>query len=563
MSPEEYAMVCDRILTGTMKYISTDKMRKVTIDKSYVDSQDQIYISAAISKSPITIVSTPAGAGKSKLIADRTNALLKSGVPASEIAVLSMNIAKAKQIAQSLPGTNSMTFSDFTHYIYAVNNPDHVLVDDDSFINTLRLYQQTPFRQTFLDKLSIVDPLDRTTLLTLFVNNHLDEIEAEIDALKRSSYTLESMVCQNRMYHYDNNPFDLSEIIINGVHNMPLPILCTILEYASRYGCRLYITGAQDETIYTFNMAYGRAMGMLSGYMSNLNVGVVNLEPTQMEDDIYNTLKMDGKASIDAANVKTASVTVRYIDNPKALLGQLLAPGPGYIDEKLNNHEQILILARSKNDIAELKNIVLEHYTALFPNLKTIDLTAFQAPIFLWGKVLTKYNKTIINAFPQGITKPELYGKLWEYLSLEIENAPSQNMKALYQSSKETLEQMAGTAWSQDDLIKRPVIARIQNIIDEEAMTIQNHNARMREDSSFNIESADIIFSTIHSSIDLRIDNVVIYFRNFTNEVDENLYKVALSRARKSEYIIFVNSDKFEVPVQYYLKHHLVQKKGN
>lgn len=562
MSPEEYGMVCNRILSETLKYITTENMRRATIDKSYVDSQDQIYISAAISRSPITIVRTPAGSGKSTLIADRAKALIQSGTPASEIAILSMNIAKASQIAQNLDGVNSMTFSDFIHYVYAANNPQHQLVDDDSFINTLTLCQRTQFRNQFLEKLTIANPLDRTTLLTLFVNNHLEEIEAELAALQRASYTIESMVCQNRMYSYNANPFNLSEIIINGAHNMPIPILCTILEYASRYGCRLYITSAPEETIYDFNMAYGRAINAIEGALENQDVGTINLIPTHLSDDIYHTMTMDEGARISTSSVQTANVVVKYIENPHDLLTKVIAPGNGYLMEKLKAHEQVLVLARSKNDIAELKDIIMSYYGPMFPELRVVDLTAVQAPTLLWGKVLTKYHKTLDETFTQGITLPALYGKLWEYLAQEIANAPSQNMKQMYQASQELLASLSSRDWSQDDLTPKQVILRIQNIIDDEAAQIQNHNMQMRN-TPLSIESADIIFSTIHSSIDLHIDNTVVYLRNFTNEIDESLYKVALSRARNSEYLIFVNSDNFEVPVQYYLRHHLVDTKGS
>ena len=71
-------------------------------------------------------------------------------------------------------------------------------------------------------------------------------------------------------------------------------------------------------------------------------------------------------------------------------------------------------------------------------------------------------------------------------------------------------------------------------------------------------QSDDMLtISTIHSATDIRCDNTVVYLKNFSDIVDENVYRIALSRANKSEYLIFVNADNFDVPVQYYLKHHL------
>ena len=248
-----------------------------------------------------------------------------------------------------MPGVNCMTFSDFTHAIFAANYQDYELSDEKSIINTLKLCGNTPFRQAFLEKLSIANSQDRACLLTIFVNNHLDEIEAELSAIHKIDYTLESMICQNRMYQLANNPFHLDEILINGVHNMPLHTLCCILEYASMYGCRLFLTGMPDETIYDFNMAYGKSMNMISSYMNTLGVGVVRLPSVKMSPDIQNTLLQTENASINMANVQAAHVTAKYLTDPTEMLQQALVNGSDYIDRKLANHEQILVLARSKS----------------------------------------------------------------------------------------------------------------------------------------------------------------------------------------------------------------------
>ena len=150
---------------------------------------------------------------------------LLNGTPAENIAVLSMNIAKAKQTALDLPGIKSMTFSDFTHELFIANKTGYELVDDNTVINTLKLQEQTPFCQTFLNKLTLSNPQDRNSLLTVFVNNYTDKVEAELAKIHKISYTLESMLCQNQVYNFTNNPFYLEEIIVNGIHNMSLHTL--------------------------------------------------------------------------------------------------------------------------------------------------------------------------------------------------------------------------------------------------------------------------------------------------------------------------------------------------
>lgn len=556
MSPEEYSFVCDRILTETMKYIKTDNMRKRIIKDTHIKSRDPIYISAATSGAPITIAYTPVGSGKSTLIADRVKGLMLNGTPAENIAVLSMNIAKAKQTALDLPGIKSMTFSDFTHELFTANKTGYELVDDNTVINTLKLQAQTPFCQTFLNKLTLSNPQDRNSLLTVFVNNYTDEVEAELAKIHKISYTLESMLCQNQVYNFTNNPFYLEEIIVNGIHNMPLHTLCCLLEYASALGCNLFFTGMPDETIYEFNMAYGKAINVLSSYMGALDISVVRLPSIKMTADIQNTLLQTEGAVIHADSVQTSDIMIKYEDDEQFVLeNTIVDPLCSYIDGKLAKKEQIMCIAKSKSEINAIKSVILNHKDYSAYNIT--DLTEIQSPTLLWGTVLTKYANSLKTAYPNGITKIMLYDSLWKFLSQEISIASSKRMKDLYTKSQETLSEKAATIWTEDDLTEKPVITRIQEIIEEESKQMNEYNDRIKDHVSVNLSKSDIILSTIHSATDIRCDNVIVYLRNFSDKIDENLHRIALSRANNTEYLIFANSGNFQIPVQRYLKYHM------
>lgn len=561
MSPEEYSSLCDRILTETMKYIKTDNMRKRIIKDSHIKSRDPIYISAATSGSPITIVYTPVGSGKSALIADHIKGLMLNGTHAENIAVLSMNIAKAKQTALDIPGITSMTFSDFTHQLFITNRPDYELVDDNTIINELKLQEQTPFCQALLNKLTIKNPKDRNCLLTVFINNHTNETEAELAKIHKISYTLESMICQNRLYEFTYNPFCLEEIIVNGVHNMPLHTLCCLLEYASVLGCNLFFTGMPDETIYEFNMAYGNAMNMLSSYMNHLDISVIHLSSTKMADDIKNTLLQTDNVTIHSDYVKTSNLIIKYEDDEKMTIQNAIAKSLcNYIDKKLAKKEQVLIIAKSKSEINAIKSVILE--TKNYDCQKITDLTAIQPPVLLWGTVLVKYANTLKTTYPNGLTKIMLYDNLWKYLSQEINLADSKRIKDLYIQSQNSLYEKVNTAWTENDMMEKPVLTRILEIIHEESQIMEKHNNYIKDCVSIDLSISDIIFSTIHSATDIRCDNVIVYLRNFSDKIDENLYRIALSRANNTEYLIFANSGNFEIPVQRYLKYHL-NKQGD
>lgn len=560
MSPEEYSLLCDRILTETMKYITTDNMRKRMIRHTGTAVKDPVYISAATSTAPVTIAYTPVGSGKSALIADRVKNLMACGTPAADIAVLSMNIAKAKQTAIDLPGIRSMTFSDFTHELFTANRTGYELVDDTAITNTLKLQTQTPFIRSFLNILAINNPTERNSMLAVFMNSHTDEAENMLSGIRKISYTLESMVCQNQIYGFTNDPFCLEEIIINGVQNMPLHTLCCVLKYASVLGCRLFFTGMPDETIYEFNMAYGNAMNMLSAYMDRLDISVVRLPSVKMADSIQNTLqRADGK-TIHVDTVKTDSIIIRSGDDEQTVLKSTVADACcDYIDGKLADKEQVLVIARSKSEINAIKSVILDHKD--YGLVTVTDLTAMQPPVALWGTVMVKYAGTMQNLYPGGVNKILSYDSLWKFLSQEVSAASSKYMKDLYHKSQELLREKAAqiTCWTQDDMLEKPVKVRIQEIIDEESLRMTEYNDRIKNDASMDLQKSGIIFSTIHSATDIRCDNVIVYLKNFSDKADENLHRIALSRANRTEYLIFANAGNFEIPVQRYLKHHLEQ----
>ena len=145
MDKATYAGICEHIISSTMKYISTDRMKCISISRETAGHTDNpIYASAIMSKAPITLAYTPAGTGKSALIKDRADATAESGIDKSRILVLNMNIAKAKEMSHKMTGMQVMTFSDFTCGIIEQNFP----ADDEYFIFRARTVTNAEGRVT-------------------------------------------------------------------------------------------------------------------------------------------------------------------------------------------------------------------------------------------------------------------------------------------------------------------------------------------------------------------------------------------------------------------------------
>ena len=560
MNNNEYSIICNRILSSTMEYIDTDNMKRYKIDKTLVPSNNAIYTSAVTNPAPITLAFTPAGTGKSALIKDRVHALEAIGVPSDKIMVLNMNIAKTKQMQEELSNVNVLTFSDFTHGIFQANYPMCESSDTASIANILRLQNRDNLTNEFINKLSLINPQDKVTLLTLFVNSHLQYVIDKLCEIRKSEYALESMICQNQIYYMDKNPYDIDSILINGVHNMPIPILCTILEYANMYGCNLFITGSPEETIYEFNMAYNNAMNVLSSYTQK-HIDIIRLNQTQkMSDDIKNVLNMKPSVKISNQNVTAAHMTVNHDIPVKNMILAAMGVNAPYLKDKLNEHQQVLILARSKADISDIKQVVTDCYTPLFPNLKILDLTSIQAPSTSYGTLMSKNYSDLAIRYSNGITVGQFFFELYNILSNEITNTESPYTKAQYESDKDNAQIFAS-----NNLYKFGNYSTIYNVkdiiellINIESEAIQTHTQNIKENTILDISGADIILSTIHTATDIRSDNVIVFMKNVSDKIDNGIYRVALSRANNTEYIIFANYGKFDIPHQKYLQNNII-----
>ncbi|MBO5435894.1 hypothetical protein J6A31_08880 [bacterium] len=558
MTSNEYAVVCDKIISSTTNLIDTSDIKRFNIDRTAINASDPISLSAITSSAPMTLVYTPAGSGKSKLIYDRINALKTINVPIGKMMVLSMNIAKAKQIEIELPGIKSMTFSDFTHNIFSENYPDCETIDIESLKNLLKLTATSQFARQFSDILSTADPQEKMVKLTLFVNAHLDETINLLSTINKSDYSIESIICQNKIYTFAKNPYDIDALLINGVHNMPVPILCAILAYANRYKCNLFITGSPKETIYDFNMAYANAMNVLSSFASTKNIDIIRLMSTQrMDDDIKHVLEMT--PIVKLKNVSMTTVTANHDVPLFTIINDAIKSNNDFIINSLKNKKQILMIARSKADIAALRQVIENELKSVFPNMKITDLTLIQAPITHYGEVAVQLLPRLQQTHPTGITTQEFFFNLYNEIYVLSQTTTVPYLKEQYHNDTQTLLSFSkkySNVFGEPDSI-HSIEELVHMIIDCEAATMKEHNEFVKSNVTFDLSESDIVLSTIHASTDLHMDNVLIIFKNFTEHVDEKLYRVALSRANKTEHIVFINYGRFETPHQRYIKTHM------
>lgn len=556
MKEHEYNTVCEKIIDSTMSYIQTDKMLRFKIDNPVTSPEyGPIYKSAITSSAPITLVYTGAGTGKSSLLKDRINSIKNTGLPGNKILLLNMNISKCKSMASEIPDINIMTFSDFARGIIEANYPELELSDLTSIANQLKLYNNDELTNKFINTLSISNPKDRTTLLTLLINGHLDDIIQRLKYIHKSEYALDAMICQNKMYYFDKNPYDINTILINSVHNMPVPILCTILEYAYKYNCNLFITGSPDETIYDFNMAYNNAMNVLSAY-TDKNIDIIRLITTpNMHESIKRLIDMKPNKSLDKQHIQFMEFETNYNQDITNIMQTALNANNSWIRDKLDKNEQILILGLSKADVANLQKTIKDIYLSIYPNLKITNLTTERTNQTSYGTIASKYYNNLITLYPNDITAQEFFYELYNLINNEINLIDAPYTKAQYQHDLSYMQDFMITHNEfKDATIKKPIGEWIQTIINIESKIIQEYNTN---DTIIDLSKTNIILSTVHSAVDIRCDNVIVFLKNNSDKINHAICRLALSRANNSELIIFANYGDFEMPYQKYIKMNL------
>ena len=547
----EYEMLCRKILSLTMNQINIAGMKRYNIDKNTINSSDVIYRSAVADRSPITIAYTPAGTGKSALIKDRANAIMKLGVPPEKIMILNANIAKVKQMKQEMPGVNIKTFSEFTHDIFTANVPGFKISDTTSIANLLKLTEINDQKEKFITDLSMFNQQERAMMLTLFINKNAETALNILKEIKCIDYSLESMLCHYYMYLFKNNPYDIETILVNGTNNMPIPILCSVIEYANKYRCNLFVTGSDKSTIYDFNMAYGGSLTVMSAHNG---VGIVRLVNSKITPSIQNVLDLR-RTTEKLKNIYAFSMNIGYETTTYDIAKEALATP--YLGDCLSKKEPVLILARSKKDITDIKQVLEERYRPGFPNMNVLDLTNIQAPYSNYGKVLVMYRKELQARHPNTVTTRQFCNDMYTLLQYMAENEKSNTRKAQYQKDLDDCVNFVQTnidklgsmekKWKLDNIIR--------TIINIESDRIQKHNDDVNNNLSFDFDGADIILSTIHSAVDIRMDNVIAFIRNTKNYKDETpLFDVMLSRANKSEYLIFANLNNNKTSYQMYIE---------
>lgn len=538
------------------------------------------------STSPLTLVQSGAGTGKSTVILGRINHMVHNGIDPKDIMVLSFTNAAANHIKDLNPRVNSMTIAAMLHTIYSHNHPTHQLSMIKTIVNSLDIFfakpvQSTPQNQQFEKflyefkyKLKRLEEKNEFTPCLNFVEDHLQEVITVLDTIEQTSLELENIICYLCMDTLVEPPETTTKhLIIDEVQDNSVAEFVYSIAYTDKHKCSMYIVGDCSQTLYEFRASNPKALNVLensgvfetyklqTNYRSNQEIlDFANILLGTIEANQYANiqLKANSLKPVTLASFKEA-VTVHYeqmMNKSPYVKENMWAHSVAvdtrkYVADKLAKNEQVAFLAPTRN----ICSIVEEQLRHLYPGKKIVSLVPDRnKESEIISKFIARFWDTI-----QYVPPGDLLGTIRRELTrtaswLSYASSPNaiqavqekarKLMDAFEQKHKNTIQN-----WQNQVIMSVMTIAEMmhevrkllisfeiqRNAMAQAVMSVKNADKRQTDD----VDNADFVISTIHSAKGLEFDNTVVYYENASDmqEPDKRKYYVAFTRAKKSEYI--------------------------
>ena len=559
--PENYRRICETVLGATVDPIDFERLYRTDLVPD-PDAPDPVYENALCDNSPVTIVQVPSGTGKSSVIEQRVQKLVAAGMEPSEILVLSISLGRAAQLAAQTPGILAMSFNEFTQGLFDANVPMVQSAGRHVAIAAMQLKAYDPdapecFRGQIADgliaALQVDDPMERWIRLVELANQETAEMTELAAHAGYACHEMKSAIAQNMAYKFPHDPFGVRTVLIDCVHDMPLPVLCTVLEYAYRFRSSLFMVGDPAECICEFNMAYAEATNRLT---SCQGVRVNRLpDRSSLPNDIRAVLASDPGVRLPSANVMLDYLTWRDKERRDPLIEAAVAAAVPDIAANARAGKQSLIVARSRHDVAVAKAAIAKTDPKLASDEAMVDLTRADQGEAVRSRCLMSYYPYLRSKYRDGLSMQALLGELYDMLCTDVAKlVEDRRLRAAYEHTRDGLLSWAdghAARFNGYDVVLG-LDEAIRLMIQMEA---EDEQLRFKaiQDAGARAKSAPVVLSTIHGAINLHSDYVLAVMAQDTGYPDLPLWKVALSRAKERERIAVITGDRVRSPYQSYL----------
>ena len=536
---------------------------------------------AITSASPLNLVQAGAGTGKSTVIKSRLDYLDYLGMDMKKVMVLSFTNAAADNIKARCPGIQSMTIAKMIDAIYQKNHPNHQLSsslsrrgEGSTFTNSLDMYIGTmPCVEELIDAVDGVEKRnDYATLLRLVESNY-DDIIRILDTIGQTTFQLEIIICY--LEHATMTiPFDIEHLLIDEVQDNAIFEFVFFLNLTCKLKNHLYLVGDCSQTLYEFRASDPKALnaienaGLFATFPLNVNYRS-NQDVLQFANALLDDIEANQYANIQLQSFKLNPVTKQsfsenvIVDYNKLgkvselkdwVCRKLHSPEViNWIKDKFAKNEQICVLAYKRREAAMFQ----EELEKIFPTKSFVSIIPVKNTSFAYFSRYVSGCRHQLLALPTTNAK-DLCTRVRDDIITNLGNCHITPTMKNYNNIVATIQRMLYEWESKNIVIMQEIIDKYNKnyiTLDEFANLVGNNliefeiqknalrqtllsqkNAAKKEDTS----NADFIFSTIHSAKGLEFDNVLLLYQN-KNQMEEDakrMYYVALTRAKKSEYIL-------------------------
>ena len=562
---------------------------------------------AVKSSSPLTLVEAGAGTGKSSVLLNRIKYLLDGNVDSEDILILSFTNAAAQHIKDLYPDIKSMTINALVNQIYQANYQKQCIVSARIFVNSLKIEYRNKKLDNFMSRflkamIALSGSNESDFLMDSYNFNLLDsgfqdlitlikedpqKIINTCTKLGQTTFDIQMAICYCGIDQL-NLPQDITakHILVDEVQDNSTFDFMFLLQYVIHEKASFFIVGDASQTLYAFRNANPYALNVLRtsdlfnifqltinfrSKASILTYANVLLNQIQANEFANIQLKANllSQPTVDDFRlaVKVHHVGYSYKELEKDLLTNIALKK--YIDTCLSRNEQVTFLAFSH----AVLNIANKALTTLYGNSKyvftdisskrireTCNFSDFWANITkskmqlyastIKSNLLYKIKQDFLNqrqySFYQRVATKQWYNLMLEH-GYEITNLMNK-----YIINQISFKQM----------IKRLIGIMVRYEINQNMLTQHMQQANNQpEVKQSKMKNSNFIFSTVHSAKGLEFDNVVfIESQNtrgeVTSEADKRTTYVALTRAKKSEYVITAdecNTDDSQLIINYQL----------
>lgn len=585
IAPDKLTAICktnlNLMLSDTLHHMDQNKA-----NLNFCPNNTSIVTNAAIpysseqknaieSTSPLTLVQSGAGTGKSTIILGRIEHMIANGIDPKDILVLSFTNNAANHILEKNPNVNSMTIDRMMRLIYAENYPTHQLSSLSTIMNSLEIYYPsatTPsMKKAFIQDFSYVlkrlcYDLEYTQAMN-FVERHIDDVIDALDTIEQTSLELQGIICYLKMNSLVEPPeTKAAHLIIDEVQDNSISQFIYSIKYTDRHCCSLYIVGDCSQTLYEFRASNPRALNVLEGsgvfatyklqtnYRSNqeildfANIGLSDIEANQYAKIQLraNSLKpVTYQSFTDAVKFHYERMKNKSANSWDALYSKVITTTKDYIDDKLAKGEQVTFLASTRKAIYAVKT----YLEKMYPTVPVIDSATGQPVLDANGNPITKpseiallipnrqYDNTLFSKFIAGYWNSISYAPPMSIiatihremrthaLSLAFKRNNIQTINTMIDNTiREFTDKYESRIVSMQTEVAAHKLSSAQ-MLDEIkkfmiSFEIERNGIAQAVMSSINneakaaekIANANFLMSTVHSAKGLEFDNVVVLY---------------------------------------------------